>query len=684
MHLYTQGSYLPICCIMATSGHVKENAIFTCSICLEQLKSPRSLPCLHTFCFQCISEYILSAERHAGHEIAKYTCPVCRTIVTPKNPEQDTTQWIESLPHNFTISVLMETKKEPQTQECHICKRKQKCVSATKWCRDCTEAFCDNCCEMHGLMKLSMSHKVVDIMSIQTNEFGIDLSKISDACPVHSSKVVEAYCFDHQQLCCVLCVTLQHRKCEDVQAIEDITSRKTDKDSFEANLTKIQTATENLLQEQKDEKTIMNKSLSTIESTVIDSVNAAKGRLDSLLVVFLKELKIIDDKTQGDLDSKLNLVEKLLNRIKDFVRITTFIRSYGSKPQLFIHLEKSEKEFNSEIENAVALLRQVSGVEASFLIGNSLQSLMEMQNLGELHVTDNCSKSVTKYEGVLSDNMSLPAGKIFDSIQLIKRKLVQNSGHDLKGGMCISDQIMVLCSSGMLIVTDILTGKIKTEFVLTKGPKRIAYDTENQTLYISCYSNYFYSVKFDQSFGKQTQLKNIAPYNGGVCIHQHNLYMVVGGEITKINLNRGSGLQTAFPTNTDCRDLNGLTIDHKKDRLIHTTKDFAVVCTSFDGKKIYSYKDDEMKKVTSVTVNSLGLIFAGDETGIVHLISEYGKQRRTLLDKCEKITRLCDIWVKQIIINSIRKYRSLDLRYKTGCLKILKQLNLIVMNIFTP
>lgn len=52
-----------------------------------------------------------------------------------------------------------------------------------------------------------------------------------------------------------------------------------------------------------------------------------------------------------------------------------------------------------------------------------------------------------------------------------------------------------------------------------------------------------------------------------------------------MNLNQGSGLQTAFSTDTDCTDLNGLTIDHKKDRLIHTAKDFAVVCTSFNGKK---------------------------------------------------------------------------------------------------
>lgn len=110
--------------------------------------------------------------------------------------------------------------------------------------------------------------------------------------------------------------------------------------------------------------------------------------------------------------------------------------------------------------------------------------------------------------------------------------------------------------------------------------------------------------------------------------------MVVGWEIMKMDLNEGSGLQAGCSTDTYCRDLNELIINHKYDRIIHTTKDFAVVYTALDGKKLFSYKYDEMKKVTSVTVNSCGLIFAGDETGMVHLISEDGKHRRTTLDKC--------------------------------------------------
>ncbi|CAG2252413.1 unnamed protein product [Mytilus edulis] len=132
-------------------------------------------------------------------------------------------------PHNFTISSLMD-KAQSVKQECHLCKRRDKISEATKWCCDCTEALCEECLQFHGIMKLSADHKIVLIEEIDTSVSveEPDLSMISDMCPVHTSKVLEAFCFDHQALCCVSCLTLQHRKCENVQLIEDIKQQKKD------------------------------------------------------------------------------------------------------------------------------------------------------------------------------------------------------------------------------------------------------------------------------------------------------------------------------------------------------------------------------------------------------------------------------------------------------------------------
>ena len=45
----------------------------TCAICLEQFKDPKVLPCLHSYCHECIVKL-----DQTGNKI---TCPECRTTV---------------------------------------------------------------------------------------------------------------------------------------------------------------------------------------------------------------------------------------------------------------------------------------------------------------------------------------------------------------------------------------------------------------------------------------------------------------------------------------------------------------------------------------------------------------------------------------------------------------------------
>ena len=49
-------------------------AEFTCPICEEIFTQPKTIPCLHTFCEQCIRATIEASER-LGNELR---CPVCR------------------------------------------------------------------------------------------------------------------------------------------------------------------------------------------------------------------------------------------------------------------------------------------------------------------------------------------------------------------------------------------------------------------------------------------------------------------------------------------------------------------------------------------------------------------------------------------------------------------------------
>ncbi|ESP01773.1 hypothetical protein LOTGIDRAFT_139123 [Lottia gigantea] len=46
-----------------------------CSICCEDFKTPKFLPCGHTFCLDCIERYI-------GDKIETFHCPLCGQDVT--------------------------------------------------------------------------------------------------------------------------------------------------------------------------------------------------------------------------------------------------------------------------------------------------------------------------------------------------------------------------------------------------------------------------------------------------------------------------------------------------------------------------------------------------------------------------------------------------------------------------
>ena len=50
----------------------------TCPICLMKFTKPKALPCLHTFCLGCLTDYVYGR----GYETASvFPCPVCRQDV---------------------------------------------------------------------------------------------------------------------------------------------------------------------------------------------------------------------------------------------------------------------------------------------------------------------------------------------------------------------------------------------------------------------------------------------------------------------------------------------------------------------------------------------------------------------------------------------------------------------------
>ncbi|XP_066294838.1 tripartite motif-containing protein 2-like [Branchiostoma lanceolatum] len=74
--------------------------MIVCNICFETYNRPKVLPCLHTFCMDCLAR--LTASKTAKSPKGKLTCPMCREETPlPKNG-------VKGLRDNFFVSNLCQ------------------------------------------------------------------------------------------------------------------------------------------------------------------------------------------------------------------------------------------------------------------------------------------------------------------------------------------------------------------------------------------------------------------------------------------------------------------------------------------------------------------------------------------------------------------------------------------------
>jgi len=76
------------------------NELLVCPICLEILQNAKSLPCLHTFCLQCLKDYWPDwKEKVTGQRVF---CPLCR------KPCDISHNGLDGLPNNFFVQNLID------------------------------------------------------------------------------------------------------------------------------------------------------------------------------------------------------------------------------------------------------------------------------------------------------------------------------------------------------------------------------------------------------------------------------------------------------------------------------------------------------------------------------------------------------------------------------------------------
>ena len=199
---------------MAAKGSLTNPDKIICPICLETIREPKLLPCIHTFCLRCLQT--LCDDNDPGDEVP---CPVCRQLfVVPDEGVKDLTT------NFFMIQLLQVNQSEISnagpaegTTLCEVCSELDVETVSTSYCVECTQHFCDKCSLIHRKQKATKSHQVVDGKDKPSSK---ERAKMAVSyCQQHPDKPIALYCCDCKTDICQACYVKSHNKhkCADVK-----------------------------------------------------------------------------------------------------------------------------------------------------------------------------------------------------------------------------------------------------------------------------------------------------------------------------------------------------------------------------------------------------------------------------------------------------------------------------------
>ena len=177
-----------------------------CPLCLETVKNPKTLPCLHSFCLVCLDKLAGFARRQLETTIK---CPVCQTSF--QIPEGDT---FNNLPTSFHLNRLVDVLAlrdgSTQTQKCSSCDETN---SATCYCFVCQNFLCTACFDAHQRLKATRGHRNVLIDKLQAQDVEELINRpVMCSQQYHENQPLEFYCEECKVPICHKCSVVSHNR----------------------------------------------------------------------------------------------------------------------------------------------------------------------------------------------------------------------------------------------------------------------------------------------------------------------------------------------------------------------------------------------------------------------------------------------------------------------------------------
>lgn len=183
---------------MAAATISIEQDQFCCSVCLEVLRDPVTIPCGHSYCLDCIEDFWNRSQQRG-----QYTCPQCRQVFNPK-PLLSRNTVLGEVVEKFLQSGS-QSRHPAKVVKCSVCR-----TAAAKSCPVCVLSFCPAHLRAHDAnFQGKRAHRLIPAME--------DLK--GHLC-LHHHRLLTLYCRTDQDCVCSHCVKGRHKN-HDAVSVEE-------------------------------------------------------------------------------------------------------------------------------------------------------------------------------------------------------------------------------------------------------------------------------------------------------------------------------------------------------------------------------------------------------------------------------------------------------------------------------
>ena len=280
---------------MAQKGVQLDRETFSCSICLDLLKDPVTIPCGHNYCMDCIKSHWDVEDRKDS-----YSCPQCRKTFTQRP---------DLLKNNLLADLVEELKKTglqaapadhcyagAEDVACDVCTGRK--LKAHKSCLICLVSYCEKHLQCHYNVAPLKKHKLVEpSKKLQEN-----------VCSRHD-EVMKIFCRTDQQLICYLCLMEEHKGHDTVSAAAERTERQK---KLEVSR---QTIQQRIQDREKDVK-LLQQQAEAIDRAADKAVEDSEKIFTELIRLLEKRSSDVKQQVRSQQKSEVSRVKELQEKLE--------------------------------------------------------------------------------------------------------------------------------------------------------------------------------------------------------------------------------------------------------------------------------------------------------------------------------------------------------------------------------